>query len=966
MTSWRYLITLGFLTIWIGITLGDIVVQLNINRPVNDVSDKFISFTMKPEDLYEALDGSHRKSITRMASLLNHSHLKFVGDYYFASETNTKLRNPTKIVWKGFNKWTRAMDWSMIIPVPYAPNDWDPMHAFKILNNSQAVGITDCIWQLGTDFGTSAASDYVNDMKTFDLMVDSFRDTDINWKIMGADISSGSSPDETKNYVEMSKDLNAAFGWIGSSETFLGNSLTGAFNEHDPALKVLFKEKVPVWLTLPKTFNPTLSFMDDDEVQEGLKWAQTMGDAAHNGFNVIFKPISLSDMESPKYSFYVTALYKKVMGSRVFAAKPLSGLFGRSNKLYTHCASSESGGLAFMVINKQSTPLQITVKSMSKLKDNEVWQYALTMSNGEVMLNNNPVSINSTLEPEIKRKQSHSYVHLKTPASSVSFWVLPNANVEHCHYTEVEESSSTEEQSQESTEKKKRYTSSDRLLKELIKEAAAKTSNSGRKKYRHRRSLDPNERHKRFLLDNTAFDGPGVLKKIAEGINLPNLSETAPIKRDVFSPERTKAAMEWLGKLFQEPLNVDLPLLRRSARNSDTYSGPFFMTRDGKKTTVTRRTATVKKPEKTTKRPIEDLEFDEEKYFKNVGVQHEPAYVKFPEGDIYLKNIASVNGDSVPEEELTIEPVKKSKKESKVKAVKTIVNEMKPIRLLPTEFYESLPASPSKSSVGRKMNKGSTLNSLSFDESSEKSANEKDESNVFGSHFEEHGDDHADEEDHIKQTDTDGNSTSESTDEFVQAQMEMSEMKYRKPINEDHDKEEESSHAEDDEGQRASSISSTTRKTRFTNFMGESLLGEGDKEEEEDKSSAKREIESSNSKPKFDETPWWELTALRSKRSVDNSHSWHENMVSKDEDPIVAANEISPRRLRAFEYKVDEAVRSTSKSDNDIDSISKKFVKTIKTQVTKLMDIMSHHVNDWYNSLAKQFEGSEDESTNRI
>lgn len=38
----------------------------------------------------------------------------------------------------------------MIIPVPYTPNDWDPMQTLKILNNSQAVGINDCIWQLGT------------------------------------------------------------------------------------------------------------------------------------------------------------------------------------------------------------------------------------------------------------------------------------------------------------------------------------------------------------------------------------------------------------------------------------------------------------------------------------------------------------------------------------------------------------------------------------------------------------------------------------------------------------------------------------------------------------------------------------------------------------------------------------------------------------------------------------------------
>lgn len=58
--SWRVLIIYGFIVLWSGITVADIIVQLNVNRPVNDVSDKFISFIMKPEDLYEALDGSHR------------------------------------------------------------------------------------------------------------------------------------------------------------------------------------------------------------------------------------------------------------------------------------------------------------------------------------------------------------------------------------------------------------------------------------------------------------------------------------------------------------------------------------------------------------------------------------------------------------------------------------------------------------------------------------------------------------------------------------------------------------------------------------------------------------------------------------------------------------------------------------------------------------------------------------------
>lgn len=59
--SWlRSLYFHGVLLLFAHLVWTDVIVQLNINRPINDVSDKFVSFTMKPEDLYKALDGSNR------------------------------------------------------------------------------------------------------------------------------------------------------------------------------------------------------------------------------------------------------------------------------------------------------------------------------------------------------------------------------------------------------------------------------------------------------------------------------------------------------------------------------------------------------------------------------------------------------------------------------------------------------------------------------------------------------------------------------------------------------------------------------------------------------------------------------------------------------------------------------------------------------------------------------------------
>ncbi|KAI8130575.1 hypothetical protein FF38_06183 [Lucilia cuprina] len=943
--------------------IADVIVQLNINRPIYDVSDKFISFSIKPEDLYKALDGSNRKTITRMASMLSHSHVKFVGDFYFASKTEgIRLRNPTKIVWKGFNKWTKAVNWSMIIPVPYKPDNWDAMQALKILNTSHMVGIDEAIWQLGTDFGTSRAADYASELKTFNLMVESFRQTVTNWQTMGADISAGSSPDETKRYVELSRDLNVAYGWIQSGDMF--SSVGSAISDRDPALKVLFKSNVPVWLSLPK--KKVLSTHLDDEVLDGLSWAQTMGDAANVGFESIFKTLSLDDLEKPKYGFYVTALFKKIMGSRVYPARPL-GVYGRNNKLYTHCANMVSGGLAFMVVNKQELPLQIAIRSMNRLQDSEVWQYALTMSNGHVMLNNKKLSVNSTLIPEIRRKHTKSMLQLKTPGMSVSFWVLPNANLEHCQFTEVETPIVPAE---ETNQKIKRYSSTDRLLKELIKESAKPPlSPLASLISRHRRSVDNEDRFKRFVLEGNR-DEVKPLTNFAENIVQEMKS---PLKRDIFSPDRRISALNWLGNIFKEPFSLDLPLLKRNARQSDTYTGPFFMTRDGKKTAFTKKITEIRKPEKkVNKLPPEDQEFDEEKFFKNVGVQPEPDYVRVPEGDVFLSKIASLDGDET-EEELKIETKKSNKAKTKTKE---IVSEMKPLRLLPTEFFEALPANPIQP-VANKLNIGSALNSLLFSDPFGKKYG-KSNKNAFAKNFDLKEDPITTEivEPEIHK-DLDIDTETNDGDDFEQAQIDITQKALKKKVSQEEVVESKEKDVDDllDAGEEKTLEKTKPLYSNNLNLFGDSSKGEAEEELNADTKSVQTD---SSTKSKFDEIPWWDLSNTRLKRSLDTRYpadSWRNNMISKDEDPITAADEMSPIRLRHFEHKVEEVVRSTNnknnKNDDDNDddgSIGKRIVKTFKEQVTKLVDIFSQHVSEWYNTLTKQLDSPDENTTegNRI
>lgn len=698
--------------------------------------------------------------------------------------------------------------------------------------------------------------------------------------------------------------------------------------EQDPALKVLFKENVPVWLSLPRT--KTLSTVFEDEVMEGLNWAQTMGDAANIGFETIFKPLSLDDLETPKYSFYITALFKKVMGSRVYPARPLN-VFRRPYKLYTHCANMVSGGLAFMVANNNEQSLEIDVRSMNRIQDTEVWQYTLTMTDGHILLNNRKISVNSTLIPEIRNKNSNSRLQLQTPGMSVSFWVLPNTDLEHCHFTEVETAAMPKDVEQ----KFKTYSSSDRLLKQLIKEST-KPSYTPLVDLlsRHRRSLESEDRLKRFVLESPS--------KAEENTLMGN--ERSPLKRDIFSPDRRNAALQWLTNILK------LPQLKRNARQSDTYWGPFFMTRDGKKTAFTKKISDIKKPEKHIhKYEVDEQEFDEEKFFKNVGIQLQPDYIRVPQGDVYLSNIAPVNRDDVEEGNFKIE-----NKKPIIPAHTTHfepVNEMKPLRLLHSEFFDGFPSSPIKPITASKLNLGSALNSLFFADPFSKPYSQINK-NPFGRNFHLNGNAVSS---MAKGKDTD--SIVNNSGDFLQTQLDLSQTE-RENLYELEENQNETAQKNIDGAQ--TSKNSDSFHTDTLEVKNDNIFGDSSKEE----LSAEVMLEKNANQTKPDEIPWWDLTEKRSKRSMNNYYSeesWLNNMINKDEDHLLAAAELSPLRLHQFEHKINEIVRNTdSKSKNannaDDSNFAKSVVTTFKDRVIKLVDIVSKHVHEWYNTLTKHMD----------
>ncbi|XP_069961697.1 uncharacterized protein [Bactrocera oleae] len=948
---------------------ADLLVQLNVNRPLNDVNEKFVSFTVEPSDLYHALDGLNRKTLTQMATMLGTSYIKFSDDYNFIPDTDTKYRNPTKTIWKGFNRWTSAVNWTMIMPLPYEAGEWDPMESLRILNSSYSTGITDCIWQLGT--GGSSISEYFNDLNTLSLMVNTFSPYVDDWEVIGAEMPSGSTNEDIRRYIEYSKDMNAAFNWLQPADASTSNSMVGSVYENDRVLRAMFNEKVPVWLNfMPKDRTNkskrgsigSSSSKSTEDITEVLRWAQTLGEAASSGFDAVFRRMDLDDLERPSQSFFVTLVFKKVMGSRVFPARPFT-IFLRSNKLYTHCANTVSGGIAFMIVNPDDEAKQISIRSATKLSGDEYWQYILTFKKNYAYLNNEKLTLNSTLPPQVKTKSPTKSIQLNSPGKSIGFWVLPNAELEHCQFTEIDVDD-LERDSEEEKVLHKQISSSDKLLQQLIQETALPDDAMIKNNHRGRRYAT----RARHVVLKDKDEHMESLAKLFEPLSL---EEKSPKKREEAIEDRRTATLKWIKDLLDTAMQDgdDLFSLKRNTRSVDDYFGAIFGTKGAqKRSPVVKKITEIRKPEKKSITPAYDPEhFNEEEFFKKMGTENEPELPRVPEGDVHLTHITKLESEDDDESK---ERGKKKLATMKIQGTigKEIRNEMKPVRLLPTEFYEAMPLSNSNQMHLKKPHK---WNALLFPEPFTKKTiinNRKLKSNTLGESTALHDADTDVEKVDTAQFQTGG----QLAEDFLRAQEELARTFLRDHDDKEHieksNKKELSERHIENEDEMLEKIKSL--RTKYIDYLAENLENYFNERGVVGNLDMQKSIERTTA-TSTTEAPWWNLSSLRKRRSPRAlrykipDDEWLTNMITKDEE-LLPLGSIMPERL------VDNA--RVSRLSNHLqmdDEVSNKkyngYLRTVKDKVNKVVDIVTKHVNDWYNTFTKPVEDVNDESNgNRL
>ncbi|XP_004534304.1 uncharacterized protein LOC101451833 [Ceratitis capitata] len=950
---------------------ADLFVQLNVNRPLNDVSEKFVSFTVEPADLYRALDGPNRKTLTQMATLLGSSYVKFSNDYNFIPEdTETKYKNPTKTIWKGFNRWTSAVNWTMIVPLPYQAGDWDPMESLRILNSSYLTGITDCVWQLGTEFGSSASA-YLNDLNTLNLMVDTFKPYVDDWELTGAEMPSATSSEDVRRFIEHNKNMHAAFNWLQPPDSALSNSMVSSVYEHDRILRVMLNEKVPVWLNFePKQRSKKLKLRSSsgskitEEIGDALRWAQTLGEAANSGFDAIFRRIEQDDLERPSQSFFVTMLFKKVMGSRVFPARPYS-IFLRSNKLYTHCANTVSGGLAFMIVNPDDDEKKVSVRSTTKLPGEEYWQYILTFKRNSVYLNNEKLTINSTLPAEVKVKSPNKPIPLNAPGKSVSFWILPNTELELCQFTEI----AVDDLARDSIEEEekvltKHASSSDKLLQQLIEETAIPHSALLQNSHRGRRYATFANRATHVVLK----DKEEQIQNLAKLFEPLSLEEKTPKKREEALEDRRTAALKWIKDLLDAAMQdqEDLSTLRRNTRSVDDYFGAVFGRKAAtRNTAVVKKITEIRKPEKKSIKPAYDPEhFNEEEFFKNMGVQSEPELPNVPEGDVHITHIANVEGDDLDESK---ERLKKKADSIDVHGTigKTARNDMKPLRLLPTEFYEALPVPKLGQSKSKNAKK---WNALLFPEPFKKKLNmneKKIKSNTLAETSTVNNADSDVEKVDAAQFQAGG----QLAEDFLLAQEELARAFLREneqkgqTEGKSSTKELSETNGETDD-EMLEKIKSL--RTKYIDYLAENLENYFNERGGVSALDVGKSLERATTEPS-----WWNLSPLRKRRSTRALHydlpedSWLSNMITKDED-LMPLGSVAPEKFLSTARRVSNRQPMDEIEDDD-EGKSTDYMRIMKDKVDRLVDIVTRQVNDWYNTFTKPVaEARSDMDGNRL
>uniref|UniRef100_A0A1B6D4U8 Heparanase n=1 Tax=Clastoptera arizonana TaxID=38151 RepID=A0A1B6D4U8_9HEMI len=453
----------------------EVTITVNSIKWLHLVHDKFLSLTLNPRHLLYIEKLGHESS--SMAKALSPAYFRVGGPesdllQFAKGAENADRISVTESQWLALNKFVADCNLDLIVclnPLQRVKGVWDSRSTLELISTSDRNGYN-LTWQLGfesqklrnIDEGISGA-ELGRDIVRLRKILDSFpryKGSDI----IGPDITSMKNYEEVKfikDYLMESGDALNAITWhpqfaddkaededVLQSMSMIYNGLDSLLygKNQIPKASQYLTEK-PMWIA------ESQANCYNGEFSDALIWARRLGTAARLGFYVFMHNIQDFAFNQPTPDFWVSLLYKNLVGRAVLDTRVLSG--NRTTlQVFSHCTAVEEiplepiiaenfayerGSITLFGSNSLDEPIKISLASL--VKNEKVHLYVLTGgSNGSdrsrvTLLNGQELKLSPSGDlPVLSPKVRHTNRNIvyTVPAKSVFFIVLPEAKVRTC------------------------------------------------------------------------------------------------------------------------------------------------------------------------------------------------------------------------------------------------------------------------------------------------------------------------------------------------------------------------------------------------------------------------------------------------------------------------------------------------------------------------------------------------------
>ncbi|GAB1859888.1 Heparanase [Camponotus japonicus] len=450
----------------------NVIININDKKPIAVTSNAFLSFTLDPAILLHSTD-TLTKNIersTNMARGLVPAYIRLGGpqcNSYIFERTyshNTDVdSNDTLFAkqWTLIHQWAKNVGLDIIVCIAprYIENE-SKMHSKNSINMTELLSFNDLMgynvsWQLGYECQTKcnlSGGDLGQYVASFREMLKTFPRYS-NSLITGPDIVAYKTAQQQKylqDYLNSADTALSAITWHPDFASISLNNDSISINydnmvaDKNELYKIISRDmtrKKPLWIaeSKPEKFK--------HEYLGALIWTTRLGNAAKLGIQVIMRQPSNFYKATPDY--WVSLLHKTLVGRQVLELRLQS-----NNESYVHLYSQctkpsalyDKGAITIFGVNL--TPKEMTA-NLKGLKIKTLHKYILSpdtktgnkMFSEKVLLNNKPLDLINdkklpNIEPEIIIKPDG--LELKLSSGNIGFWVIPNAKVKACVYSEKE------------------------------------------------------------------------------------------------------------------------------------------------------------------------------------------------------------------------------------------------------------------------------------------------------------------------------------------------------------------------------------------------------------------------------------------------------------------------------------------------------------------------------------------------